>query len=83
MSLTDALDALERGDWEAAHAMAQDDAGAEAAWLHAHLHRVEGDAANARYWYARAGRDPWEGSPEAEVAALRALASGRDSGSAG
>jgi hypothetical protein len=45
-----------RGDWEAAHgcAQAQDDRIGAAA--HAYLHRVEGDLANARYWYARAGR---------------------------
>lgn len=45
-----------RGDWQAAHEAAQADAGATAAWVHAHLHRVEGDEANAGYWYRRAGR---------------------------
>ena len=46
-----------RGDWDAAHETAQaieDDAGA---WVHAYLHRKEGDAGNAAYWYRRAGRD--------------------------
>lgn len=46
-----------RGDWEKAHVIAQDDEGSEAAWVHAYLHRKEGDHSNARYWYARAGRD--------------------------
>ena len=69
--LTEALDALERGDWERAHAIAQGDESAEAAWLHAHLHRVEGDADNARYWYVRAGRAPFEGTEAEEVSALR------------
>lgn len=72
--LTEALDRLDSGDWEGAHALAQDDPGAEAAWLHAHLHRIEGDQANAAYWYRRADRDPFDGSIEAERAALRAVA---------
>lgn len=58
--LSPALAALwwdRRGEWERAHAVvAADEAGREAAWVHAYLHRREGDAANARYWYRRAGR---------------------------
>ncbi|MCJ2054825.1 hypothetical protein [Methylobacterium sp. J-070] len=42
--------------WERAHALVQDTTGPDAAWVHAHLHRIEGDAGNALYWYARAGR---------------------------
>ena len=34
----------------------QDDPSPEAAWVHAHLHRVEGDLSNAGYWYRRAGK---------------------------
>lgn len=45
-----------RGDWARAHALSQEDAGAPGSWVHAYLHRKEGDLANARYWYARAGR---------------------------
>lgn len=45
-----------RGDWERAHACAQDDKGRDGAWVHAYLHRKEGDAGNAGYWYARARR---------------------------
>lgn len=45
-----------KGDWGKAHAIAQDDAGAEASWVHAYLHRVEGDLGNASYWYRRAGK---------------------------
>jgi hypothetical protein len=45
-----------KGDWERAHEAAQSDTGAEAAWVHAHLHRVEGDESNAGYWYRRADR---------------------------
>ena len=47
---------LARGDWDRAHKIVQDDEGRAAAWVHAHLHRVEGDEGNAAYWYARAGR---------------------------
>ena len=46
------------GDWDGAHVLVQDDPSDEAAWVHAHLHRVEGDVGNAGYWYNRAGRSP-------------------------
>jgi hypothetical protein len=45
-----------RGDWERAHECAQADESAAGAWVHAFLHRREGDLANAAYWYRRAGR---------------------------
>ena len=45
-----------RGDWEDAHSIAQDDESREAAWIHAWLHRMEGDSSNAAYWYRRAQR---------------------------
>lgn len=45
-----------RGDWTAAHGCAQEDESAAGSWVHAYLHRKEGDAGNAGYWYARAGR---------------------------
>jgi hypothetical protein len=45
-----------RGDWDTAHRIAQDDESAEGAWVHAYLHRREGDLGNAAYWYGRAGR---------------------------
>ena len=47
-----------RGDWARAHALAQEDEGAAGSWVHAYLHRKEGDLANAKYWYARAGKTP-------------------------
>jgi hypothetical protein len=43
-----------RGDWDAAHRVAQDVDDDEGAWVHAYLHRKEGDLANAQYWYRRA-----------------------------
>ena len=48
-----------RGDWERAHALAQeagDDGDRDGEWVHAYLHRVEGDDGNAAYWYRRCGR---------------------------
>ncbi len=45
-----------RGDWEAAHEAVQGIQGRSAAWVHAYLHRKEGDSSNAAYWYSRAGR---------------------------
>jgi hypothetical protein len=48
----------EKGDWDLAHQLAQDAGSPAGDWVHAHLHRVEGDVANAGYWYARAGRTP-------------------------
>ena len=45
-----------RGDWDAAHRVAQDIDTPEGAWIHAYLHRKEGDPANAAYWYRRAAK---------------------------
>jgi hypothetical protein len=61
-----ALALIAAGDWDGAHALVQDDASAEAAWVHAHLHRIEGDMDNARYWYRKAGRTPAAGDLAAE-----------------
>jgi hypothetical protein len=47
---------MAKGDWEKAHAAVDSEAGAVAAWVHAHLHRVEGDLGNAGYWYRQAGK---------------------------
>jgi len=45
-----------RGEWDAAHQIAQEDDSPDGAWVHAWLHRIEGDHANAAYWYRRAHR---------------------------
>jgi hypothetical protein len=45
-----------RGDWERAHELAQQAGNADGDWVHAYLHRKEGDEGNAGYWYSRAGR---------------------------
>lgn len=55
-----------RGDWEKAHQTVQNDDSPESAWVHAYLHRKEGDISNAHYWYRRAGKPPYNGSLESE-----------------
>jgi hypothetical protein len=45
-----------KGDWDTAHAIAQDVDDEHGAWVHAYLHRKEGDEGNAGYWYRRARR---------------------------
>ena len=54
------------GRWEAAHRHVQDDDSSEAAWVHAYLHRKEGDISNAGYWYSRAGKPRFHGTLEEE-----------------
>jgi hypothetical protein len=55
-----------KGDWDAAHKIVQDESDAHSAWVHAYLHRVEGDLSNAGYWYRRAGQPVAQDSLEAE-----------------
>ena len=55
-----------KGDWPRAHEIVQEEEGAEAAWVHAYLHRKEGDLSNAGYWYRRAGRPVSKASLEDE-----------------
>ena len=47
-----------RGEWNRAHELAQKTSGKEGAWIHAYLHRKEGDETNAGYWYRLTGRAP-------------------------
>jgi hypothetical protein len=47
-----------KGDWTKAHESAQQDEGQAGSWVHAYLHRKEGDDSNATYWYSRAGKRP-------------------------
>ena len=55
-----------KGEWDRAHEIVQDEPSWEAAWVHAYLHRVEGDLGNAGYWYRQAGRPVAQDSLEAE-----------------
>ena len=51
-----------KGDWKKAHESAQQDEGPAGSWVHAYLHRKEGDLSNAGYWYGRAGRSDARGN---------------------
>jgi hypothetical protein len=55
-----------RGNWEEAHRIAQDMNDRSGAWVHAYLHRKEGDLGNAAYWYRTAGRPVATGPLDAE-----------------
>ena len=55
-----------KGNWGQAHKIAQDEDDASSAWVHAYLHRVEGDLGNAGYWYRHAGQPVASDSLETE-----------------
>jgi hypothetical protein len=59
-----------KGDWAKAHEAAQQDEGPDGSWVHAYLHRKEGDLSNAKYWYRRADRAAAYGDFEKEWAAI-------------
>jgi len=59
-----------KGDWTKAHECAQQRETPDHAWVHAYLHRKEGDVDNARYWYRRAGRPEFTGSLQEEWSSL-------------
>ncbi len=57
--LPPALQALwydKKGNWDKAHQIVQDASDSDSAWVHAYLHRKEGDLSNAGYWYRRSGK---------------------------
>lgn len=63
LNLPSALQGLwyaKQGDWKKAHQLIQNASDVDSAWVHAYLHRVEGDLDNARYWYRRAGRSEFK-----------------------
>jgi len=71
--LSAALQALwrdARGDWNQAHDLSQTDTSPAGSWVHAYLHRKEGDTANAAYWYRRAGQSVASGPLDAERNAI-------------
>ncbi len=61
-----------KGSWAKAHELAQTGEDRASAWVHAYLHRVEGDEDNAAYWYGRAGQTPARGPLPAEWEAIAA-----------
>ena len=73
-----AIEAALAGDWDRAHKVIQELDDPLACWVHAILHKIEGDAANSRYWYAQSGGRRYEdfGDPRAELRAALAAAGG-------
>lgn len=65
-----ALSLIAAGDWDGAHALLQDDPSTEAAWVHAHLHRIEADLSNAEYWYRQTGKPVATGELDEERRAI-------------
>jgi hypothetical protein len=59
-----------KGDWDKAHKIVMEEDGADAAWVHAYLHRAEGDLPNAGYWYRTAGKPVASGALETEWNAI-------------
>ncbi len=59
-----------KGDWARAHEIAQETGGRDGAWVHALLHRQEGDLGNAQFWYRQAGRPAATGELEQEWEAI-------------
>ena len=55
--LIQALELDEAGEWDEAHSIVQEYSTPEANWIHAYLHRKEGDRNNASYWYSKANRE--------------------------
>ena len=69
-----------KGDWNAAHKIVQEEDTKDAAWVHAYLHRVEGDLGNAGYWYRQAGQPVAKDSLQAEWDRIAAALSGGEQG---
>ncbi|MCX7628068.1 MAG: hypothetical protein N2Z69_06630 [Methylophilaceae bacterium] len=71
--LRKAVDAALAGDWEGAHRLVQERREPIACWIHAVLHKIEGDVWNSRYWYARTPQAEYEdyNDPLAELRAIR------------
>jgi hypothetical protein len=67
-----------KGEWDKAHGIVMNDDGRDAAWVHAYLHRVEGDLGNAGYWYRQARRAAASGSLEAEWDGIAAALIGKE-----
>ena len=65
-----------KGNWDTAHKIVMNEETSEAAWVHAYLHRVEGDLGNAGYWYRQAGQPAAKDSLEAEWARITAALGG-------
>jgi hypothetical protein len=78
-NLLQAVDLALSGEWNAAHELVQQyEADTTAAWIHAVLHKIEGDDDNSRYWYRRAEKlEHVSDEPTAELAEIRQEVAGR------
>ena len=68
--LLDSLWEAKVGNWDKAHKIVQDIGDRNASWIHAWLHRMDGDNSNAQYWYSRAGRHFFNGPLDDEWIAI-------------
>lgn len=71
--LLQAVSLAQAGDWDAAHQIAQDCSDSTANWIHAVLHKIEGDSWNSKYWYARSGGHQYEDYAQDVTAELAAI----------
>ncbi|MCB5190814.1 hypothetical protein LG198_08760 [Methylobacillus arboreus] len=72
-SLLQAVELALNGDWDGAHNIAQESNVVEAHWIHAVLHKIEGDEWNSRYWYRRTSHEYEEfADPQSELRAIAA-----------
>jgi hypothetical protein len=76
--LVRAIDLAIDDKWDEAHEIAQrDESNATAQWIHAVLHKIEGDLSNSRYWYRQAGRLDWlDKEPLDELRSIRETLTG-------
>jgi hypothetical protein len=68
--LKKALELDRDGDWDAAHTIVQGIESTDSYWIHAYLHRKEGDLGNSNYWYGRAGKSMPDGELDQEWSEL-------------
>jgi hypothetical protein len=72
VDLFKAIDLAVKGQWDSAHHIVQQYEDTTAAWIHAVLHKIEGDPDNSRYWYRRAGKlEHFADEPRAELEEIR------------
>ena len=64
--LLEAIKFADEGNWDRAHQTVQDMDSEYAYWIHANLHREEGDISNSKYWYSRAGKSYTDGDLKTE-----------------
>ena len=76
--LLNAIDLALANQWDAAHEIVQQHEGdSTVAWIHAVLHKIEGDESNSRYWYRCAGKlEHASDEPRAELAEIRKTLAG-------